>query len=118
RDHLAAEVAAVLILVTGVAYVTAFRPRVLAEDAGITIRNPLRDHHVPWGCVQGIDVRNSLEVHCTPQDGEQKSKTLYAWAVHSSRRSRLRAESRARRSAKSSRQPPPSYARLPAEAQA
>ena len=118
RDHLAAEVTAVLILVTGVAYVTAFRPRVLADDAGITIRNPLRDHHVPWGCVQGIDVRDSLEVHCTPQDGEQKGKTLYAWAVHSSRRGRLRAESRARRSAKSSRQPPASYARLPAEAQA
>lgn len=118
RDHLAAEVAAVLILVTGIAYVTAFRPRVLADDAGITIRNPLRDHHVPWDCVQDMELRDSLEVHCTPQDGEQKSKTLYAWAVHSSRRSRLKAEARARRSAKSSRQPPAAYARLPAEAQA
>lgn len=116
RDHFAAEVAAVLILITGVAYVTAFRPRVLADDAGITIRNPLRDHHVPWGCVQGVDVRDSLEVHLTPQDGQQKSKTLYAWAVHSSRRGRLKAERRAQRSAKSPRQPP-SYARLPAEAQ-
>jgi hypothetical protein len=117
RDHFAAEVAAILILVTGVAYVTAFRPRVLADDAGITIRNPLRDHHVPWGCVQDVDLRESLEVRCSPQDGEQKSKTLYAWAVHSSRRSRLKAETRARRPAKSPRQPP-SYARLPAEAQA
>jgi len=117
RDHFAAEVAAVLILVTGVAYVTAFRPRVLADDTGITIRNPLRDHHVPWGCVQDVDVRESLEVRCAPQDGEQKGRTLYAWAVHSSRRSKLRAEARARRSAKSTRQQPPSYARLPAEAQ-
>jgi hypothetical protein len=118
RDHFAAEVAAVLILVTGIAYVTAFRPRVIADDSGITIKNPLRDHHVPWGCVQDVDLRDSLEVRCTPQDGEQKSKTLYAWAVHSSRRSRLKAEARARRSAKSSRQPPAAYARLPAEAQA
>jgi Bacterial PH domain len=119
RDHFAAEVAVILILVTGIAYVAAFRPRVLADDTGITIRNPLRDHHVPWGCVRGVDVRDSLQVHCTPQDGEQKSKTLYAWAVHSSRRSRLKAEARARRSAKSSRQPPAAtYARLPAEAQA
>jgi hypothetical protein len=117
RDHFAAEVAAILILVTGVAYIAAFRPRVLADDEGITIENPLRDHHVPWGCVQGVDVRDSLEVHCTPQDGEQKSKTLYAWAVHSSRRGRLKAEARARRAAKSPRQPPPSYAKLPAEAQ-
>jgi Bacterial PH domain len=118
RDHFAAEVAVILILVTGIAYVTAFRPRVLVDDMGITIRNPLRDHHVPWGCVQDVDVRDSLEVHCTPQDGEQKSKTVYAWAVHSSRRSRLKAEARARRSAKSSREPPAAYARLPAEAQA
>lgn len=117
RDHFAAEVAAILILVTGVAYITAFRPRVLADDAGITIRNPLRDHQVPWGCVQNVEVRESLEVTCTPQDGEQKSKKLYAWAVHSSRRSRVKAEARARRSAKSPRQQPPSYARLPAEAQ-
>jgi len=115
-DHFAAEVAAILILVTGVAYITAFRPRVLADDAGITIRNPLRDHQVPWGCVQNVEVRESLEVLCAPQDGEQKSKTLYAWAVHSSRRSRVKAEARARRSAKSPRQQPPSYARLPAEA--
>lgn len=118
RDHFAAEVAAILILVTGIAYVTAFRPRVLVDDMGITIKNPLRDHHVPWGCVQDVDVRDSLEVHCTPQDGEPKSKTVYAWAVHSSRRSRLKAEARARRSAKSSRQPPAAYARLPPEAQA
>ena len=117
RDHFAIVVAAVLILVTGVAYVAAFRPRVLADDEGITIRNPLRDHHVPWGCVQDVELRDSLEVLCTPQDGEQKSKTLYAWAVHSSRRGRIKAEARARRSAKSTRQPP-SYARLPPEARA
>jgi hypothetical protein len=115
RDHFALVVAAILILVTGVAYVAAFRPRVLADDEGITIRNPLRDHHVPWGCVQDVELRDSLEVQCTPQDGEQKSKTLYAWAVHSSRRGRIKAEARARRSAKSTQQPP-SYARLPAEA--
>lgn len=117
RDHFALVVAAILILVTGVAYVAAFRPRVLADDAGITIRNPLRDHHVPWGCVQDVELRDSLEVRCTPQDGEQKTKTLYAWAVHSSRRGRIKAEARMRRSAKSTQQPP-SYGRLPAEARA
>lgn len=119
RDHFAAEVAAVLILITGVAYVAAFRPRVLADDAGITIRNPLRDHRVPWDCVRSVDLRDSLEVHCTPQDGDRKDKTLYAWAVQSTRRRRLKAEARARRSAaKSASQQPPPYGRLPAEAQA
>ena len=39
-----AVAAAILLLVTGVAYVTAQRPRIIADDAGVTIRNPLRDH--------------------------------------------------------------------------
>jgi Bacterial PH domain len=116
RDHFAVQVAAILILITGVAYVAAFRPRVLADDAGITIRNPLRDHHVPWACVQKVDLGDSLQVHCTWQDGEQKSKTLYGWAVHSARRSRLKAEARARRSDRAAARQSTSYGRLPPEA--
>jgi hypothetical protein len=121
HNRFAAEVAAVLILVTGVAYIAAFRPRVVADDAGITIENPLRDHRVPWACVQSVDLGDSLQVHCSwqgeQQDGEQKSKLLYGWAVQSARRSRLRAEARARRSAKrTAARQPASYARLPEEA--
>ncbi len=118
RSHFAAEVAAILVLVTGVAYVAAFRPRVVADDAGITISNPLRDHRVPWACVQKVDLGDSLRVHSTPQDGEQKSKVLYAWAVHSPRRSRLKAEARARRAARTAERRSASYSRLPAEARA
>lgn len=116
RNHFAAEVAAVLVLVTGVAYVAAFRPRVLADDTGVTIRNPLRDHQVPWACVRKVDLADSLRVHCDPPDGAQKGRLLYAWAVHSPRRSRLKAEARARRAAKTAERRSASYSRLPPEA--
>jgi Bacterial PH domain len=116
HDHFAAVIAAILILITGVAYVTAFRPRVLADDTGITIRNPLRDHQVPWACVQNVDLGDSLQVHCAWQDGEQKTKLLYGWAVHSPRRARLKAEARARRSDRAAARQSASYQRLPAEA--
>jgi hypothetical protein len=116
HDHFAAQIAAILILITGVAYVTAFRPRILADDTGITIRNPLRDHQVPWACVQNVDLGDSLQVHCAWQDGEQKTKLLYGWAVHSPRRARLKAEARARRSDRAAARQSASYHRLPAEA--
>ena len=114
HDHFAAQIAAILILITWVAYVTAFRPRVLADDTGITIRNPLRDHQVPWACVQNVDLGDSLQVHCAWQDGEQKTKLLYGWAVHSPRRARLKAEARARRSDRAAARQSASYHRLPA----
>ena len=44
RDHLSVVAAAVLLLATGAAYVTAQRPRIIADEAGVTVRNPLRDH--------------------------------------------------------------------------
>lgn len=116
RSHFALDVAAVLILITGVTYVAAFRPRVIADDAGIMIRNPIRDHQIPWDCVQSVDLGDSLQVHCARPDDSQRSKTLYAWAVHSPRRSRLKAEARARRSDRVNARRSDSYSRLPPEA--
>ena len=120
RDHFAAEVAAVLVLITGLAYVTAFRLRVLADDLSLQIRNPLRDHRISWGSVDSVDLGDSLQVHCSWPDGsgERKSKTMYGWAVHSPRRSRLKAEMRARRSERGRvRQPAAGYGRVPKEIQ-
>jgi len=122
RDHFAAQIATVLVLITGVAYVAAFRPRVLADDAGITIKNPLRDHQVPWACVERVDLGYSLQVHCscpdgTGVDGAVKAKRLDAWAVNSPRRSRLRAEMRAaRRPGRTAARQPAGYGRMPEEA--
>ena len=111
RDHFSLVAAAILVLATGIAYVTAQRPRIIADDAGITVRNPLRDHHVGWASVTKVDLADLLRVHArTGQAGQagqvgqvgqsdQQTKVISAWAVHYSRRRQLVAESKMRRAA-------------------
>jgi hypothetical protein len=101
RDHLSVVAAAILLLATGVGYVTAQRPRIIADDAGVTVRNPLRDHRIGWAGVTQVDLADQLRVHCawgTPPD--QQSKVISAWAVHYSRRRQMAAEARTRRAAR------------------
>jgi hypothetical protein len=97
RDRLSLVAAAILVLVTGIAYVTAQRPRVIADAAGVTIVNPLRDHHIGWAGVTKIDLADLLRVHC--RRGPDDTKIIYSWAVHYSRRRKAAAEIRARRTA-------------------
>lgn len=102
RDHASAVAAAILVLVTGFAYVAAQRPRVIVDDAGVTIRNPLRDYRIGWAGVTKADLADLLRVHTawdSPQDGKRHTKIVSAWAVHYSRRRKLVAENRARRAA-------------------
>jgi Bacterial PH domain len=118
RNHFAAMVAAILVMVTGLAFVVGFCPRVIADADGLTIQNPLRGHRVPWSCVDSMELGDSLEIHCTWQDGGPRHKKLYGWAVHSPRRSRLKAEIRARRKVNSEERRSDSFSRLPPEARA
>src|SRR5580698_9255445 len=90
RDHTSAIAAALLLLATGFAYVTAQRPRIIADAAGITVRNPLRDHRIGWAGVSKVDVVDLLRVHCdwapgSPAD-KKHTKVISSWAVHYSRR--------------------------------
>jgi hypothetical protein len=96
RDHLSLVAAAILVLATGIAYVTAQRPRIIADSSGITIINPLRDHHIGWAGVTNVDLADLLRVHYR---GQGREKVVYSWAVHYSRRRKLMAENRARRTA-------------------
>jgi Bacterial PH domain len=106
RDHLSAVAAALLLLVTGVVYVAAQRPRLIADDAGVTIRNPLREYRIGWAGVAKVDVIDLLRVHYDggvpggePGDGKHR-KVISAWAVHYSRRRQFAAEAKARRAAR------------------
>jgi len=92
HNHTAAEIAATLVFVTGVAYTCALRPRVVAEPAAITVRNPLRDHRIPWGSVTAVDLRESVQVHCVAEPGDKRGKVIHSWALYAQRRSRLRSE--------------------------
>ena len=119
HNHFSAVVAVVLVLITGAAFDVAFRPRVVADDEGLMIRNPLRDHRLPWGCVESLELGDSLEVRCRWDTGEgPRRKKLYGWAVHSPRRSRLKADLRAHRQAKAAQTNPGAARKLPPEARA
>ena len=98
RDHLSAVAAALLLLATGIAYVTAQRPRIIADQTGVTVRNPLRDHRIGWAAVTKVDLADLLRVHTAAQG--QRPKVISSWAVHYSRRRQLAAESRARRASR------------------
>jgi hypothetical protein len=107
RDHTSAEAAAVLLLATGIAYVTAQRPRIVADEAGVTIRNPFRDHRIGWALVTKIDLADLLRVHYEgpaqskpAQSKPARSKNVSSWAVHYSRRRQYSAENKARRAAR------------------
>jgi hypothetical protein len=103
RDHLSAVAACTLLLITGIVYATAQRPRIIADDDGLTIVNPLRVHQVGWPAVVGFDSTELLRVRClwTARDGTRSEmRAFYAWAAHSSRRRKLAEEMRAQRRAR------------------
>ena len=98
RDHLSLVAAFILLFVTGVAYVTAQRPRVIVDDDGVTVVNPVGDHRVGWPAVVAADATELLRLRCEWPDGDGTGqRAIYAWAVHSSRRRQVAAEMRARR---------------------
>jgi hypothetical protein len=94
RDHVAVVTAAMVLVVTGIVYACAYRPKIVADSAGISLINPVRDHRVPWAAVVKVDVVNAVRVHCTPAPGADRGKVLYSWAVQSSPRSARRATMR------------------------
>lgn len=89
-------VAVVLVTVTGVIYACALRPRVVADDAGLRVLNPVRDYQVPWGSVLAVDVGDWVQVHCAPVPGAASGKAIDSWALFVPARTRLKARRRAR----------------------
>ena len=90
RDHLAVEIAVTLFFITGLVYACALWPRVVTDAAAITVRNPLRDHRIPWGSVAAVDLRESVQVHCVREPGAKRGKVIYSWALYAHRRNRMR----------------------------
>ncbi len=107
RDHLSVVAAGILLLVTGIAYDLAQRPRIIADNDGITVRNPLMDHRIAWAAVSKVDLVDMLRVHCAvsgqggaPSGGKKHGKVISSWAVHYSHRRQFAAEARARRASR------------------
>jgi hypothetical protein len=93
HNYFSAEFAAGLAAVSAVVYATTLRPSVLADDDGVRVQNPLRDHHVGWGGLSDVYLGDMVEFSCA-RSAPRQDKTIYCWALYSSRRARLRARMR------------------------
>jgi hypothetical protein len=110
HDHISLVAAVILVLVTGVMYAAVQRPRIIADDEALTIVNPVRDHRIGWAAVSGAEATDLVRVRCAWPAGR---RTIYAWAIYSSRRRQYVAEMRT----KSRRTPAPrGYAARPESA--
>jgi len=89
--------AGILATVTGLAYALAFRPRVIADQVGLVIVNPFRDHRVPWAAIQTVDTGDWVRVHYAPGGdarGAQSSavsRWISCWALYVSARTKRKA---------------------------
>jgi Bacterial PH domain len=94
-----AVVSAVLLLVTGLMYTLALRPRVICDGTGVTVENPFRVHRVPWRLIQTVDAAEWVRLHYAA-DGDGAAldtprssagaKRLNCWALYVSARTRRR----------------------------
>lgn len=92
RDAESLFATAVLLLGTGIAYAVALRPRIVAGDTGVRLRNIVRDAWIPWTAVDRIAGPDAVNVHC-----HGRERPLRAWVLQTSPRSRAKFERRALR---------------------
>ncbi len=97
HDYFSAELVAGLAAVTAIVYATTLRPMVFADDDGVRVLNPLHDHRIRWGGLSDVYLGDMVEFRCA-RPAPRKDRTIYCWALYSSRRARLRARMRAARS--------------------
>jgi hypothetical protein len=102
--------------ITGAIYALTLWPVVIADNAGVRVRNPVRTFYVPWGAVHGIYLADSVEVQCA-RPAPKKDKTVYSWALSSPRRTRARAQLRSWQWDQGKRAKPSGYTRMPEQAQ-
>jgi hypothetical protein len=115
HNHGVAVTAVLVVAVTGVMYACARWPQIAADRVGITVRNPLRIHVLPWAVVTSVTLVQTVQVHHTGLPGAAGDRVVHSWAVQSSGRSQVRSQARARRALRRQ-QPEPGYARLPEDA--
>lgn len=92
------SIAFLLLLGCGVAYTVGLRPAIVADDEGLTVRNPLRDARAPWSAIRGIEGKNAVMVRFTGRDGTDLETR--AWVHQTSPRAQLKAEARAQKQAR------------------
>ena len=90
--RLAVNAGAIMLAVTGLVYALGLRPKVVADDEGIAVLNPFRDHRVPWTAVKNVDAADWVLVRAAGD------KTIVCWALYVPARARRRANAPPRNS--------------------
>ena len=83
--------AAVLLLVTGVVYTLAARPKVVEDGDGLTVVNPFRVHRLPWPLIESVDTGEWVRVrYARPGAGASDATpgVVHCWALYVSTRAR------------------------------
>src|SRR6201992_594429 len=89
KPRFALEVSLVVLIITGVAYACGLRPRVIADDRGLIVINPIRECHLPWSSLRAVDVRDWVRFTCAG-----RSRPVESWALFAT--ARVKRNSRAR----------------------
>ena len=109
QPRFAAMVSVVLLTITGLAYACAFRPRVVADEGGLLVVNPVRQWRVPWATIRQIEVRDWVRIQCARAPGGDTTKTIECWALFATARVKRnysrRAQDHITRSADTARMP-------------
>ena len=98
---LALTTGAIMLAVTGAVYALALRPRVVADEDGIAVLNPFRDHRVPWTADRAVHTAEWVLVRAAGTAGTAGTagdKTICCWALYVSARSRRAANAPPRKS--------------------
>lgn len=112
HSYLSLKFALGLLTATGLVFACTLWPRVIADEDGITVQNPLRRFRIPWAAVRGIFLADSVEIQCA-RSAQKKDKTVYSWALSSARRGRAKARLHGWQWDHDRRSKPPSYGQLP-----
>lgn len=115
RSYLSLKFTLGILTATALVFACTYWPMVSADESGVTVRNPFRVFRIPWVAVRGIFLADSLEIQCSRPD-QKKDKTVYSWALSSTRRTRARAKLQGWQWEQGRRSRPSSYGQLPGQA--
>jgi Bacterial PH domain len=115
RNYLSLQFALGALTATGLVFACTYWPLVRSDEDGITVRNPFRVFRIPWAAVRGIFLADSVEIQCS-RPAQKKDKTVYSWALSSTRRTRAKARLHGWQWEQGRRNRPSSYGQLPGQA--
>ncbi|POM27234.1 hypothetical protein BTM25_16450 [Actinomadura rubteroloni] len=95
HDRTGAAYALALLFGCALAYALGLRPAILGDDAGVTVRNPLRDTRAPWRAVREVAGGAAVTVRFAGPDG--RDVVTRAWVDQTSPRAQAKAEKRSAR---------------------